>query len=83
MQLNYRHAESDTCPDEIDKSSSPTTVYVRKNITRVEKENEDGSTHTAYEYDEAKLSRSDYAIYLAENNEAMVDYIAMMEGVDL
>lgn len=83
MQLNYRASESDTYPVIVDETSSPTTVYIRKDIVPVERIDGDGSTRTVYQYQEAKLSKADYAIYLAEHNMANIDYIAMMTEVDL
>lgn len=83
IKLEYYRSESNGRPDEIEMDSSPTTVYLRKNITTEERVEEDGSKRTVYVYDEAKLSRQDYAIYCEENNAANIDYIAMMTDVEL
>lgn len=51
-------------PDEIDRTSSPSTVYLRKNIEQVEKEVEgaDGekTTVTEWQYDEREMTVEEY-----------------------
>ena len=70
-------------PLELDKVSSSTTVYLRRNIKLVEKEDEDGNTYNVWQYDEVQMSKADYAIYVAENAQANAEYIAMMSDIDL
>ena len=67
MKLNFIKSQSSVKPDLVDTTSSKSTVYLRKNIVEVEKidENDDTST-TFYEYDEAKLSKEEYQEYLKE-----------------
>lgn len=60
MTVNWKLSQSDICPDEIDYTSSPTTIYLHRNIT---KKKEDG--HVLYEYEEAKLIPAEFAIYSA------------------
>lgn len=50
------------CPAEVDKESSPTTVYLRKNIRQVEqKEAEDsGETVSVWQYEEQELTVQEY-----------------------
>lgn len=55
----YKLVESLTKPSEIDKSSSPDGIYIRRNITEVI--NEDGSTK--YQYQEAFLNFDEYELY--------------------
>ena len=51
-------------PEEIDRTSSPSTVYLRKNIEQVEKEVEgaDGKiqTVTEWQYDEKEMTVEEY-----------------------
>ena len=52
-------------PQEVDKTSSPTTVYLRRNIKEVT--NEEGD-NTHWEYEEAQLTVSEYVEYLEQMN---------------
>lgn len=82
ITLEFHKSESTSIPELIDMNSSPTTVYIRENIqeeTRMDEEEE----YTIYTYDEAILTKEEYAIYLAEVNAANIDYLSMMDGVDL
>lgn len=49
-------------PEEVDRESSPTTVYLRKNIRQVEqKEAEDsGETVSVWQYEEQELTVQEY-----------------------
>jgi hypothetical protein len=83
LSLNYYKSESDTMPEEIDTSSSPTTVYLRKNIHAEEhKDRETGETRTVFVYDEAKMPRQEYVDYLSGKTQADVEYLYMMGGYD-
>lgn len=83
LNLNYYKSESDTMPEEIDTSSSPTTVYLRKNIHAEErKDPETGETRTVFVYDEAKMPRQEYVDYLSGKTQADVEYLYMMGGYD-
>ena len=67
MKLNFIKSQSSVKPDLVDTTSSKSTVYLRKNIVEVEKTNEnDDTSATFYEYDEAKLSKEEYQEYLKE-----------------
>lgn len=67
MKLNFIKSQSSVKPDLVDTTSSKSTVYLRKNIVEVEKTNENDDTSTTfYEYDEAKLSKEEYQEYLKE-----------------
>ena len=50
------------CPAEVDRESSPTTVYLRKNIRQVEqKEAEDSEkTVSMWQYEEQELTAQEY-----------------------
>lgn len=83
LSLNYNRSESDTLPEEIDTSSSPTTVYLRKNIhTEERKDTETGETRMVFVYDEAKMSRQAYVDYLSGKTQSDVAYLYMMGGLD-
>ena len=64
MILNYVKSQSSVKPELIDTTSSKTTVYLRKNIIEINKDDE--SSTTFYEYDEAKLTKKEYQEYLKE-----------------
>ena len=82
ITLEFHKSESTSIPELIDMVSSPTTVYIRENIQEKQKiVNEE--EYTIYTYDEAILTKEEYAIYLAEANTANIDYLSMMDGVDL
>lgn len=83
FNLDYYPSESDIMPEEIDTSSSLTTVYLRKNIrTEERKDPETGETRTVFVYDEAKMPRLEYVDYLSGKTQADVEYLFMMGGLD-
>lgn len=83
LSLNYYKSESDTMPEEIDTSSSPTTVYLRKNIRAEGRADaETGEKYTVFVYDEAKMSRHEYVDYLSGKTQADMEYLYMMGGYD-
>ena len=71
MKLNFIKSQSSVKPDLVDTNSSKTTVYLRQNIIEVENTNEnDDTSNSFYEYDEAKLTKEEYQEYLKELNTA-------------
>ena len=50
-------------PTLTDTTSSPTTVYIRKNVKRVLITQPDGSSTYAWQYEEATLTLAEYAEY--------------------
>lgn len=83
LNINYKQVESDTMPTEIDMASSPTTVYLRKNIRAEERQDiETKTTKTVYVYDEATIPRDEYNAYLAGKTQSDIEYLYMMEGLD-
>ena len=83
LNSDYYPSESDTMPEEIDITSSPTTVYLRKNIHTEERQDiETETTRTVYVYDEAKVARQDYDNYMQGKTQADIEYLYMMEGYD-
>ena len=60
--MNWYHSESATRPLETDTTSSKKYNYVRRNITEVQRtENEE--IITMYEYDECKILKEDWGLY--------------------
>lgn len=68
MTLEWYQSESTIKPDEICLDWSPKNVYLHRNIRLEEREEIDGRKYDMWVYEEAKLSRADYAIYAAEHN---------------
>lgn len=70
---------SDRRPDLIDRTSSPTTVYVRENVIQRDApvaENEE--PRKEYVYDELQYTQMEYAIEVAAQAQADADYAVMM-----
>ena len=68
--MNYYKATSNDYPQLVDITSSPTTVYLRKNIKAVDVEDEmTGSTRTEYRYEEAAITKDEYINMLHEQQE--------------
>ena len=82
MQLNYKKAQSDTRPAEIDAESSPTTVYIRRSIEERTRTPEAGESETYYTYEEAAVPRTEYDSYMIEKNKADIEYLYMMGDLD-
>ena len=61
MNLFFKKSQSSVKPELIDTTSSKKVVYIRQNIVEVQRDNA-----TFYEYDEAKLTKAEYAEYLKE-----------------
>ena len=91
MKLNYIKSQSSVKPDLIDTTSSKVVVYLRQNIVENIKTDEMSGEETVfYEYEEAKLTKTEYQEYLKEleiidihKQRADIDYIALMSGIDL
>lgn len=81
MNLNFYESESTVEPDEVDTISSPTTVYIRRNIRQETLTDIDGS-ETVWKYDEAKVPRQEFEAYRAEKQEADITYLFMMGGFE-
>lgn len=58
--MNWVKTESTNYPETVDISSSPTTVYINRNINEVEK---DGVT--MYEYETCKMTHEQFQVYVA------------------
>lgn len=61
MKLNYIISESTNYPELVDTTSSKKFIYIRQNVIEVQK-----NDITFYKYDEAKLTKEEYEIYLKE-----------------
>lgn len=66
MTLNWYQSESTIKPAAICLDWSPRNVYLHRNIRQEEREDIDGVKIKMWVYEEAKLSRENYAIYAAE-----------------
>lgn len=77
--MNYYRAISNDRPQAVDNLSSPTTVYLRKNIQAVEVEDiETGNIRTEYHYEEAAINKDEYIDILRaqiEDNETVLTEI--------
>lgn len=83
MNIEWYQSESTVKPAEICLDWSPRNVYLHRNIRLEEREEIDGRKYDIWVYEEAKLSRADYAIYAAEQAQANVEYVACMADIDL
>ena len=61
MKLKFYKSQSSVKPELLDTTSSNKIVYIRQNIIEVQKDDT-----TFYEYDEAKLTKTEYQDYLKE-----------------
>lgn len=78
-----RRSESTVIPTEIDDTSSRVTVYINKNIVPVNRENDDGTTTTFYQFDQEVYTKEEYNRKVAAQTRADIDYLAIMTGVEL
>ena len=66
MEIKYRKSQSNEKPLEIDITSTPDGVYIRRHIKSVEIEQENGGSKTFCEYQEALLTKSEYEQFACE-----------------
>lgn len=83
MELVWYTSESTIRPKELELDISPTTVYFRRNIREEQREDDDGTKYTMFVYEEATLPKTEYAAHLAAQNQANIDYIAVMADIEL
>ena len=75
---------SSVYPSLVDTTSSKKWVYVHRNIEEHERENDEGIKEKFYRWEEMKIRKEDYPIYQLEvQNAANLDYLAMMNDIDL
>ena len=82
MKIEWKQSESTVRPKEVDYESSPTTVYLHRNIREEERPNDpdgDGEMVTWYVYEEATLTPAEYTVYAADQTRE--DNIAIMEAL--
>ena len=76
--MNWYRSESAVMPLEIDTESSNTYNYVRRNVEEVERE-ENGETIKMYTYEESKVLKADWGLYLdLTQAQADIDYLNMI-----
>ena len=69
MILKFNKSQSNSYPELLDTTSSKKVVYIRQNVIELEKVDEEtGKTFIFYEYEEAKLTKDEYKVYLDELN---------------
>lgn len=76
MQYETVESYSQTKPLEVDKVSSRTTVYLRRNIRKVA--NEEGSG-THWKMEEARISREEYAAMESAVYEDLVERLTLQD----
>ena len=80
MKINWKTSESMEKPREIDYESSPTTVYIRKDIELKTKDNiQGGGTIKYYSYKEAIMTPAEYSVYAATQQSENI--LAVMEAI--
>lgn len=75
MEWITTEGTQDERPLEVDAVSSPSCIYVRRNITQKTK-TEDGEKKRVWSYDEAQLTPEEYKEYLAEQQREGVKKIS-------
>lgn len=88
MSYTYKQSMSLTEPEVVDSTSSNSIVYIRRNIVHHDVIDEENPEY--WEYEEAQLTREEYEKYLKEISipklmqmRADIDYLAIMNGIDL
>lgn len=71
---------SDDSPTLVDLTSSPTTVYLRKQVRQVEVTDDKGVTRIEYHYKEKEFSPIEYAVMCAEENSEAIAELAELLG---
>lgn len=88
MELKWYQSEATHEVSLLDTGSSPTTVFLRRNITKTTKKigPKSEETYDVWQYEEAKVSHEQFEEYVATlqtKARSDIDFIAMMTGVDL
>ena len=68
-------------PEELDTTSSPTTVYQRRNIQEVEIKTEDEQTVTEWQYEEKELTIEEYKNMLLMESVVSKNTAGIVESV--
>lgn len=53
------------CPAEVDAASSPTTVYLRRNVKQITQTDENGESVQMWEYEEREMTVAEYSDMIA------------------
>lgn len=84
--MNWYYSEGNERPAIVDEISSKKWVYIRRNIEEFEREDETNPTikEKFYKWEEMKIPKENYPTYELEvQNAANLDYLAMMNDIDL
>lgn len=82
MEWKRVEGYQDKRPEEVDTTSSPSTVYLRRNISEITNRDAEGreTEGTHWQYDETQLSRQEFSIIsqalTLENQRAMDETLA-------
>lgn len=68
MVLTFKKVYGSQEPLPIDTVSSPTVVYIHKNIELVTKKDIEGNEYQEWEYDRATLTKEEYTMYQIEQD---------------
>lgn len=68
MAENWKKAESRTKPDEVDKNSTSSGIYVRKDIEKIITQTDAGEEIEKYSYLECLMTPEEYQSYELSNN---------------
>ena len=81
MEIKYTTSSSNEEPVLLDTTSSETHVYIRRNVKLVTKTDAEGNEYQEYEYEEAQLTKAEYAAYTAsiETDLALAELAELME----
>lgn len=80
--MEWYSVQSCVRPEETDLTSSKVYNFIRRNIVETEVEQEDGSILTVYDYEESKIPKESWGLYLESiQARADIDYIRMMEDL--
>lgn len=84
MKIKYQYSESAVRPLEVDTVSSPDGVFLRKDIEEITRQQEGAEeTQTFYIYQEAFLTKEEYAIYTNVDGLTMtaLDFVKVLKGM--
>ena len=84
MEPEYRYSESTIRPQQVEVAGD--TVYIRKDIAEVKRENMDGGTISYWTYQEAALSKEEFnqnanALLMSGQKNGDGDRLAIMEAI--
>lgn len=84
MEITYRYSESTVKPNVIDICGD--TVYLRKNISEFNREDEQGNQITYWSYQEANITTEEFnknanVILLSDLKSSGNDQLAIMEAI--